>query len=69
MLFRKFCFSLTTFCTYLIAMKVDLFLVLFVPLLFGILIGVDKRVGFRLTIDAEEYAFYYSGSSVKHRTP
>ena len=50
-------------------MKVDLFLVLFAPLLSGILIGVDKRVGFRLTIDAEEYAFSYSGSSVKHRTP
>ena len=50
-------------------MKVDLFLVLFAPLLSGILIGVDKGVGFRLTIDAEEYAFSYSGSSVKHRTP
>ena len=33
------------------------------------LIGVDKRVGFRHAIDDKEYAFSYSGSRIKHRTP
>ena len=65
----QFCFSLITFYTYLVAIKVDLFLALFFLFLFGILIGVDKRVGFRHAIDDEEYAFCYSGSKVKHRTP
>ena len=36
-------------------MKVDLFLALFFPLLLGMLIWVDKRVGFRHAIDDEEY--------------
>ena len=51
-LFRKFCFSLITFYTYLVAMEVDLFVTL--SLLLGMLIGVDKRVGFRHAIDDEE---------------
>ena len=33
------------------------------------LIGVDKRAGFRHAIDDKEYAFFYSGSRIKHRTP
>ena len=44
-------------------MKVDLFLVLFLPLLPGMLVGVDKRVCFRHAMDDEEYAFSYSGPS------
>ena len=47
-------------------MKVDLFLALFVPLLLGMLTGVDKRVGFRLDIDDEVYAFSNSSLTVKH---
>ena len=35
-------------------MKVDLFLVLFLPFLPGMLIGVDNRVGFRHAINNEE---------------
>ena len=46
-------------------MKMDLFLALLFHLLFGILIGVDERVGFRHAIDDEEYAFSYSESRVK----
>ena len=56
-------------CTYLVAIKVDLLLALFFPLLHGMLIRVDKRVGFRHAIDDEQYAFSYSESRVKHRTP
>ena len=37
-----------------VAMKVDLFLVLFLPFLPGMLIGVDNRVGFRHAINNEE---------------
>ena len=33
------------------------------------LIGVDKRVGFRHAIYDEEYAFSHSGLKGKHRTP
>ena len=54
-LFRKFCFSIITFCTCLVVMKVGLFLALFFALLLGVLIGVDKRAGFRHTLDDEEY--------------
>ena len=68
-LFRKLCFSLITFCAYLVAVKVDLFVALCFLLLLGMLIGVDKRVGFRHAIEDEEYAFSYSKSRVKHRTP
>ena len=57
------------FCAYLVAVKVDLFLALFFHLLLGMLIGVDKIVGFWQSIDDEEYAFSYSKSRVKHRTP
>ena len=35
-------------------MKVDFFSTLFFPLLLGMLIGVDKRVGFRHAVDDEE---------------
>ena len=46
-LFRKFCFSLITFCTYLVAIKVeDLFLAFFFYLLLRVLIGVDKKYVF-----------------------
>ena len=48
-------------------MKVDLFLALFFPLLLGMIIRKDKRVGFRYAIDDEEYAVSYSGSRIKHR--
>ena len=68
-LFRKLCFGLIMFCAYLVAVKVDLFLALFFHLLLGMLIGVDKIVGFWQSIDDEEYAFSYSKSRVKHRTP
>ena len=54
-----------TFCTYLVAMKIDLFL----GMLLGTLNGVDKKVGFRQAIDDEQYAFSCSGSRVKHCTP
>ena len=47
-------------------MKVDLFLALSVPLLLGMLTGVDKKVGFRLVIGDEVYAFSNSSSRVKH---
>ena len=50
-------------------MKVDLFLVLFVPLFLGMLIEADKRVGFQHAIDDEKYTFSYSGLRVTHRTP
>ena len=56
------------FSTYLGAMKVDLFLAIFFPLLLRVLNGVDKGVGFRHAVDDEEYAFSYSGARVKHRT-
>ena len=59
-LFRKFCFSIITFCTYLVAVKVDLFLAIFCPLLLGMLNGVDKILGFLHTKDDEEHPFYYS---------
>ena len=36
-------------------MKVDFLLAIFFPLLLGMLIGVDKRAGFRHAIDDEEY--------------
>ena len=68
-LFRKFCFSIIALCTYLVAIKVDLFLALFFPLLLGMLIRVNERVGFRHALDDEQYAFSYSGSRVKQRTP
>ena len=42
-----FLFQKITFCTFLVAMKVDLFLASFFSLLLGMLIGVDKTVGFR----------------------
>ena len=57
------------FCTYLVALKVDLFLALFFSLLLRMLIGVDKRAGFRYVIDDEEYTSSYSGWRVKHHTP
>ena len=50
-------------------MESDLFLALLFPLLPGILIGVDKSVGFRRATDHGGYAFSYSGSVVRHRTP
>ena len=43
--------------------------ILFFPLLPGMLIGADERVGFRQAIVDDEYAFFYLGSKVKHRTP
>ena len=57
-------------CAYVVEIKVDLFLpfFFFFPLLLGILIEVDIRVGFRHAIDDEEYAFLYSGWIIKHRT-
>ena len=64
-LFREFCFSLITFCTNLVAMRVDLILALFFPLLLGMFIGVDKRVGFRCAIGDDGYTFSYSGSRGK----
>ena len=54
-LFRKFCFSLIMFCTCLIAMKVNLLLALSFALLLGMIVGIDKRAGFRHAIDDEEY--------------
>ena len=42
--------------------------ILFFPLLFGMFIGIDKRVGFRHAIDDEEYVFSYSELELKHRT-
>ena len=36
-------------------MKVDLLLAIFLASLLGMLIGVDKRAGFRHAIDDEEY--------------
>ena len=66
-LFRKFCFSIITLRIYLVATKVDLSLALFFPLLLGLLIRVDKRVGFRHTIDDEKYAFSYFGSRSKSK--
>ena len=42
-LFREFCFSLITFCTYLIVLKVDLLIALFFPLFLGTLIEVKKK--------------------------
>ena len=42
-----FLFQKITFCTFLVAMKVDLFLASFFSLLLGMLIGVDKAVGVR----------------------
>ena len=50
-------------------MKVDLVLALFFFLLLEMLIGVDKRLGFRHAIDDEQYAFSYTGLRVKNRTP
>ena len=50
-------------------MKVDLFLAFFFPLLLGMLIGVDKTVGFRHAIDDAKYTFSYSELMVKHCTP
>ena len=41
----------------------------FFPFVVGMLVRVDKRVGFRHAIDDEQYTFSYSRSSVKHRTP
>ena len=58
----------TTFCTYLVAMKVDFFLALFFSLLLGMLIGADKKVGFWQAIDDEEYAFPYFRSGIKYCT-
>ena len=57
-------------CAYLVEINVDLFLAFFFffPLLLGIPIGVDIRVGFRHAIDDEEYVFLYFGLIVKHRT-
>ena len=43
--------------------------ILFFPLLPGMLIGADERVGFRQAIVDDEYASFYLGSKVKHRTP
>ena len=43
---KKNCFSLITFGTCLVAMKVDLFLALIFVLLLGMLIGVDKGAGY-----------------------
>ena len=40
----------------------------FFPLLLEMLIGVDKKVGFRHGIDDKEYAFSYSVLRVKHHT-
>ena len=57
-LFRKFCFSLITFCRYSVAMKVDLFLALFFALLLGMLIGVDKRADFWHAVNDEEYEIW-----------
>ena len=54
-LFRKLCFSLSTFCTCLATMKVDFLLAIFFASLLGMLIAVDKRAGFRHAIDDEEY--------------
>ena len=42
--------------------------ILYFPLLLGILLGVDKRVGFQHAIDDEQYVFSYSGLRAKHRT-
>ena len=46
-------------------MRVDLILALFFPLLLGMFIGVDKRVGFRYAIGDDGYTFSYSGSRGK----
>ena len=57
-MFRKFCFSLVTFCGCLVAIKVDLFVDLFFALLLGMFIGVDKRAIRtinRNAIDDEKY--------------
>ena len=43
--------------------------ILFFSLLFGIPIGVDKRVGFQHATDDEEHAFSSSELWVKYRTP
>ena len=48
-------------------MEVDLFVTL--SLLLGMLIEVDKRVGFRDAIADEEYVFSYARSRAKHGTP
>ena len=50
-------------CTYLVAIKVDLLLALFFPLLHGMLIRVDKRVGFRHAIDDEQYLLRVKGKA------
>ena len=68
-LFRKFYFSIITFCTYLVAVMVDLYLAIFFPLLLGMFNGVDKILGFRHVVDDEEHVFSCSRSRVRHRTP
>ena len=57
-MFRKFCFSLVTFCGCLVAIKMDLFVDLFFALFLGMFIGVDKRAIRKINRNAIDYGKY-----------